>query len=273
MLNIYKPKEAIITDIKKLSADTKHFTLRFSSLKDRKKFSFDFGQFIMLSVFGFGEIPLGIASSPEQKENFEIAVRQAGTVTRGLFKLKLADKVGIRGPFGRGVKIEDLKYKNIALIAGGIGLAPLRAIIQYVSWHRKDFGRTSLIYGARNKYELLFADEYETWEKIIDIYPTVDEDIGHWTGHVGLVTEICNPKILKCEEAVAIICGPPIMYKSVVERLKELGFRDQDIYLLLERQVKCGVGKCQHCVCDGKYVCQDGPVFSYEEAKEIRGLI
>jgi len=273
MKNIYKPKETIISDIKRLTADTNHFTLRFSLPLDRNNFDFDFGQFILLSVFGFGEIPLGIASSPNQKENFEITVRKAGTVTSGLFGLKLGDKVGIRGPFGRGIKKEDLKYKNIALIAGGIGLAPLRSIIQYVGWQRKEFGRTSLIYGARNKYELLYTEEYKSWEKSIDIYPTVDEDIGNWTGHVGLVTEICNPKSLKCEDAKAIICGPPVMYKSVIEKLIDLGFQDKDIYLLLERHMKCGVGKCQHCVCDGKYVCQDGPVFSYEEAKEIRGLI
>jgi len=116
-------------------------------------------------------------------------------------------------------------------------------------------------------------NEYENWQKSIDIYPTVDEDAGDWTGHVGLATEICNPETLKCEEAIAIVCGPPVMYRPVVEKLKELGFQDQDIYLLLERQMKCGVGKCQHCVCDGKYVCQDGPVFTYEEAKEIKGLI
>lgn len=273
MINLYQSKEAIISDIEKLTADTKHFTLRFSSPTDRANFNFDFGQFIMLSVLGFGEIPLGVCSSPEHKENFEIGVRQAGTVTSGLFKLKLGDKVGIRGPFGHGIKALDLKYKNIALIAGGIGIMPLRSLIQYVSWHRKDFGRTSLIYGARNKYELLFANEYRIWEKSIDIYPTVDEDTGNWTGHVGLVTEICNSETLKCEEAVAIVCGPPVMYKPVIEKLVSLGFQDQDIYLLLERHMKCGVGKCQHCVCDGKYVCQDGPVFSYEEAKDIRGLI
>ena len=114
MKNLYKPKEAIITDIKRLTADTKHFTLRFTNLRDRENWNFDFGQFILLSVLGFGEIPLGIASAPEQKENFEITVRQAGTVTRGLFKLKLGDKVGIRGPYGRGIKKSDLKYKNIA---------------------------------------------------------------------------------------------------------------------------------------------------------------
>jgi len=273
MKNIYKPKEVIITEIKKLSADTKHYTLRFINIRDRENFDFDFGQFIMLSILGFGEIPVGVCSSPEQKDNFEISVRQAGTVTRGLFKLKLGDKIGIRGPFGRGIKINDLINKNIALISGGIGLAPLRSIIQYIIWHRKDFGRVSLIYGARNKYELLFAGEYETWEKTIDLFPTVDEDSGNWNGHVGLVTKVCNPKTLECKDAVAIICGPPMMYRSTVEKIKELGFRDQDIYLLMERRMKCGVGKCQHCVCDGKYVCQDGPVFSYEEAKEIKGLI
>ncbi len=273
MINIYRPKEAIIADIKRLTADTKHFGLRFSNLRDRENFNFDFGQFILLSVFGFGEVPLGIASTPEQQENFEITVRQAGTVTHGLFKLKLGDKVGIRGPYGQGIEPIDLKYKNIALIAGGIGLAPLRSIIQYICWHRKDFGRTSLIYGAKNKFELLYADEYKIWEKSIDIFPTVDEGIGDWTGHIGVVTEICNPETLKCEGAVAIVCGPPVMYKFVIEKLNELGFEDKDIYLLLERQMKCGVGKCQHCVCDGKYVCQDGPVFTYAEAKEIKKLI
>lgn len=273
MKNIYQPKEAIISDIKRLTANTKHFTLRFSSLRDRGNFNFDFGQFILISFLGFGEIPLGIASSPEQKENFEVTIRHAGTVTSGIFKLKLGDKVGIRGPFGRGIKISDLRYKNIALIAGGIGLTPLRSIIQYVSWHRKEFGRTSLIYGARNRYELLYTNEYHSWEKSIDIFPTVDEGIGNWEGRVGLVTDVLSPETIKCEEAVAIVCGPPIMYKFVVEKLRQLGLKDKDIYLLLERQMKCGVGLCQHCVCDGKYVCQDGPVFSYEEAKDIRGLI
>ncbi|MBU2595211.1 FAD/NAD(P)-binding protein [Patescibacteria group bacterium] len=273
MTNIYQPKEAIISEIKRLTANTKHFTLRFSNSRDRENFNFDFGQFIMLSVLGFGEIPLGVSSSPDCKENFEIGVRKSGTVTSGLFKLKLGDKVGLRGPFGKGIKPNDLKYKSIALIAGGVGLVPLRSLIQYVSWHRKDFGRVSLIYGAKSRFELLYKDEHKNWQKTIDTFFTVDEDIGDWTGQVGLVTKICNPENLKYEDSIAIVCGPPVMYKSVAEKLKGLGFQDKDIYLLLERQMKCGVGKCQHCVCDGKYVCQDGPVFTYEEAKEIKGMV
>jgi NAD(P)H-flavin reductase len=273
MLNLYLSKEAIITEIKKLNADTRHFHIRFAKAKDRDGFSFDFGQFLMLSIIGFGEIPLGFSSSPETHDHFEIGVRRAGTVTRELFKMKIGDRVGIRGPYGQGIKIKEIQDKNIVLVAGGVGLVPLRAIIQYIIWHRKDFGHVSLIYGAKNPFELLFRDELEDFKKSIDVFTTVDEKIGRWKGRVGLVTDICSPKTMTCDNALAIVCGPPVMYKFVVEKLKELGFQDDEIYLLLERKMKCGIGKCQHCVCGTKYVCQDGPVFSWQELKEIKEAI
>jgi len=267
------PKEAIIAEKSKLNADTIHFYIRLSKERDRRDFSFDFGQFILLSLPGFGEIPLGISSSPEHKDTFEIGVKKAGTVTSELFKQKIGDRVGIRGPFGHGINPNNLKSKGIILVAGGVGIVPLRSIIQYSLWHRKDFGKITLIYGAKNQYELLFSDEFDDWQNKIDVHLTVDEDIRDWKGNVGVVTDICNTETMTCENSTAIICGPPVMYKFVVEKLTEMGMGASDIYLLLERKMKCGVGKCQHCVCGTKYVCTDGPVFSYEEVKDIKGAI
>lgn len=267
------PKEAIIAEKNKLNADTMHFHIRLSKEKDRQGFDFDFGQFILLSIPGFGEIPLGICSSPDQKNTFEIAVKKAGTVTSELFKRTTGDRVGIRGPFGQGIRPADLKGKGVILISGGVGLVPLRSIIQYSLWHRKDFGKITLIYGAKNQYELLFSEEFKDWENKIDIHLTIDEESPNWRGKVGLVTDICNVKTMACSNSKALICGPPVMYKPVVEKLTELGMDASEIYLLLERKMKCGVGKCQHCVCGTKYVCQDGPVFTYEELKDIKGAI
>lgn len=272
-MNIYRPKETVITDIETLNATTKHFTLRFAHKKDRNAFSFDPGQFILLSLAGFGEIPLGICSSPDQTETLELGVRKAGTVTTEFFRKKIGDKVGIRGPYGRGIKLTDLYGKGITLIAGGVGIVPLRAIIQYASWKRKEFGRTSLLYGARTEHELLFQDEFEKWENILDLYLIVDEKVSGWRGKVGVVTDICSPETISCENSIVVLCGPPVMYKFVIHKLKSLGFEDKDIYLLLERHMKCGIGKCQHCVVGTKYVCQDGPVFRYDEIKEITGAI
>lgn len=273
MPNIYQPKEAIITDIENLNATTKHFTLRFTSQKDRNNFNFNPGQFILLSIMGFGEIPLGICSSPDQTETFELGVRKAGTVTTELFRKKIGDKVGLRGPYGQGIKLNNLYGKGINLIAGGVGIVPLRSIIQFASWNRKKFGRISLLYGAKNEHELLFKKEFSKWQNILDLYKIVDEKVTNWTGKTGVVTDICSKKTISAENSKIILCGPPVMYKFVIDKLHQLKIEDKNIYLLLERHMKCGIGKCQHCVIGSKYTCQDGPVFRYNEIKEISNAI
>lgn len=265
MKNPYIPTKAIITHIRNETPDTKTFRIR---ILDQNEFSFTPGQFIQLSVFGFGEAPFSIAGSTNEKE-LEITVRRIGTVTGALFRKNVGDIVGVRGPFGKGWPIGLMLRRNILIIAGGLGLAPLRSLVHYIILNREEFGKVYLLYGARTPADLLYKDEFNTWSRYIDLHLTVDKGDNYWKGRVGLVTILLDDVSVDTEDTIALQCGPPIMMHFVSKKLKSLGFPDENIYLSLERLMKCGMGFCGRCTVSGRYVCIEGPVFCYADIKSF----
>jgi sulfhydrogenase subunit gamma (sulfur reductase) len=257
-----EPTRAKVTEAKKISADVVHLTLR----PEKKLLKWNPGQFLMLSVLGFGEIPVGFASYG--KREFDVAVRAVGAVSNKLFEARKGDFVGVRGPFGNGFRIDKLKKRDIILVTGGCGIPPFRSLIHYVKMHREKFGKLFLVYGARSPLDLLFAEEFPGWEKFMTVLTTIDKPYPGWTGCVGFPNQrIPDIKLESPEKATAILCGPPMMYPPVIKSLKEMGLADEDILLSFERRMRCGVGICQHCGVDEKYICKEGPVFSLKEVQ------
>ena len=231
------------------------------------------GQFVEVSVFGVGEAPISLSSPPTKKGTFELCVRKLGSVTTKLHTLSLGDKVGIRGPFGNGFDVEFLKGQDLLFIAGGLGIAPLRSLFNYVLDNRKDYGRVILLYGCKEPRELLFSDEMMALAKRDDVEfkPTVNwcPENETWAGNIGVITTLIPQVDFDPDKTYAIVVGPPIMYKFVLHDLREKKVPDDHIIVSLERRMKCGVGKCGHCQINEIYVCKDGPVFNYSK---IRGI-
>ncbi|WP_366924260.1 FAD/NAD(P)-binding protein [Metallumcola ferriviriculae] len=265
------PHPAVITSIHKESPDIKTFTLNFVNESQQKHFTYTPGQFMEISIMGAGEAPISITSSPTQQGILELCIRQVGTLTTLLHQLQPGSKVGIRGPYGNGFPLEELKGYNLLFIAGGIGLAPLRSLINYVLYHRQDYGTIHILYGAKAPGELIFYRELICWNgrQSTNVLTTVDQGSYTWKGNVGLVTSLLDTLRDIDRNFKAIVCGPPVMIPFVVNELLKLGLPDEHIISTLENHMKCGIGKCGHCLTCGKYICTDGPVFSYKEMKSM----
>lgn len=231
------------------------------------------GQFIELSIFGIGEAPISISSSPGTGPEFELLVRTIGDVTSKLDTLAIGDKVGVRGPFGNGFNIQGLRGRNLLYIGGGCGLAPLRSLINYSLEKRSEFKDITILYGCKDPSSLLFQKDLEAWgnREDVDFRLTVDECRDHdcWSGSVGVITSLIPDVDIDPDTTMAIVVGPPVMYKYVIRELKQKGVPDENIIVSLERRMKCGVGKCGHCQINGVYVCLEGPVFNYADIKEL----
>ena len=267
---LYLPKYATVKKITPMTELEKLYQL---VLDDGSELGHQPGQFVEVSIFGIGECPISISSSPTQKGYFEICVRKVGKVTDAIHKLKEGDKVGIRGPFGKGFPTEELKGKDLLFIGGGIGMVPLRSFVNYAVANRKDYGRIIILYGARTPKELFPFPEMEDWKagkNDVELHLTVDRGDENWKGNVGVITTLIPPLKIDIEKTYALVCGPPVMYKFVLLALEGKNFREDHIYLSLERRMKCGVGKCGHCQIHGYYTCQDGPVFHYPLIKGIK---
>jgi NAD(P)H-flavin reductase len=266
--SLYLPQPVRILSAQPMTALEKLFTLELPhgvSLGHRP------GQFVELSVLGVGEAPISITSSPSRTNGtFELCVRKAGDVTGALHRMQPGQIVGVRGPFGHGFPIERYYGKDILFAPGGLGLAPVRSLINQVLDERGQFGKVTILYGAKNPAELLFQDELAAWQQRgdVDVHVTVDRPAEGWTGNVGVITTLFSKVDVYARNTVAIVCGPPVMYKFVLMELLGKGIPDGNIYLSLERRMKCGVGKCGHCQINGLYTCLDGPVFKYETVKD-----
>lgn len=269
--NEYIPHPAVIESIRRETFDTKTFRVRFQDKERAGSFKYKQGQFMEISALGNGEAPISITSSPSREGFLEFTIRSAGKVTRAIHHMNSGDLILLRGPYGNAFPFEEIKGKNIYFIAGGIGLAPLRSLINMVLDHRENFGHVKLLYGAKTPDELCFKDEIEAWKKIPDteVWLTVDKPCDGWGCRVGVVTELWKDTNVHPDNAVSIVCGPPIMIKFVVAQLQKSGFADKDIIMTLERYMKCGIGKCGHCNIGEKFVCMDGPVFNYEQVKSL----
>ncbi len=269
---LYLPLMSKIKSVKTLTANEKLFQIE---LPDGKHLGHKPGQFVQVSVFGFGEAPISISSAPAVNGSFELCVRNVGSLTNKLHQITEGETVGIRGPFGNGFDMSTMHGKDVMIIAGGIGLAPVRSVINQINAERDKFGQMKILYGTKEPADLLYTDELKSWDKIgnNEVLVTVDQTADGWDGNVGVVTTLFKKTKINPANTVAIACGPPIMYKFVYLELQQIGFDDKDIYFSLERKMKCGVGKCGHCQIDGKYACVDGPVFSAKEIQELHESI
>lgn len=257
------PRKAKITKKYQLCDDVIGLRLKFV---ERKPFSFNPGQFVMLSVLGFGEIPIGITTSPKEKGYIEVAVRSVGMVTKKICSLEEGEYLGVGGPFGNGFPLTEIKDKNLVIIAGGLGLAPLRSLIGHLERSPKLVKSLTILNGARCPEQLLYRDEYSRWEKFANLNLTVDDCQSDWSGCKGNITELFD-RVEVERGSIIITCGPPAILDPIIKRYAGKTVSESDLYFLLERRMKCGVGKCQHCTCGELYVCLDGPVFSYSKIK------
>ncbi|HNU92671.1 MAG TPA: FAD/NAD(P)-binding protein [Spirochaetota bacterium] len=264
------PEVATIEEIRDEIREVKTFYLSIDNREIWSGFKYKSGQFIMLTVFGSGEFAVSLPPSPEN-DRFHITVRTVGKVTSALHALKPGDKVGIRGPFGNGFPFEEFKGKNLVYVAGGIGLIPLRSSIVHALQHKKDFGRVLVLHGARTPDDLMYKENLKEWQSFegFETYITVDVSTPGWTGETGFVHTLFDKANLPIDNTVAFVCGPPVMFNTVIGELMKRGLSDENIYSTLERHMKCGVGKCQHCAVGRTLVCTDGPVYTYRQIKTL----
>ena len=261
--DIYLPELATISKRRMLNGTELYMHLKKDSGGD---FEYVPGQFVEVSIAGIGEAPISISSSPTQT-GLELVVRNIGSLTKAIHKMQAGDKLGIRGPYGSTYPIEQAKGKDLVFICGGIGLVPQRSFIRYALDHRNDYGNITVLVGTKCWEMRLFREELAVWSerKDMQVLETIDEAHDCWDGSVGVVTTLI-PKIESdLPRSMVLVCGPPIMYKFVLMALAEAEVPHDNIYVNLERRMKCGVGKCGHCQINDKYVCQDGPVFRYSD--------
>ena len=264
------PKIGVVTDIRIDTPDIK--TFRVVGLDGKKVFEHMPGQCAMLSIPGVGEAMFSITSSPTNTEYMEFSIKKCGCLTNWLHAMDVGQQITIRGPYGKPFPVDDaFKGKDLLFIAGGVGLAPLRSVINYVRAKRADYGKIMIVYGSRSKDDLLdYHEILDEWmqDEGVDVKLTIDRPQEGWDGHVGFVptyVKELNPDL----NYTVVMCGPPIMIKFTLGGLKELGFKETQVYTTMELRMKCGVGKCGRCNIGSKYVCKDGPVFRFDELDEL----
>lgn len=278
MFNSYQPQPAKITAISQETANIKLFRFKLEKKVWGHNFKVKPGQFIELSLPGFGEAPFAPCNAPDS-EDIELCVRSAGRLTEKLHSMKVGEKVALRGPYGNGwpslagPNPAQRGGQNLLIIVGGLGLVPLRSLILGKKKFLGEKSQIQIFYGARSPEDMLFRREYDLWQKNnVEINLTVDKECPNWQGCVGLVTELFDKHKIR-EDSVAFLCGPPVMYRPVLEKLLAKKFKEDEIFLSLERRMHCGVGVCQHCAVGPYYTCKHGPVFSWHQLGNIPNAI
>jgi len=264
-----RPRAYIVRQVAKETPDT--FTLKVEAEERGNDSSFQPGQFSMLWVFGVGELPISISSNPAHHHGLMYTVRSVGQATHALVSQAAGSTVGVRGPFGKGWPLEAARGRDIVVVAGGIGLAPLRPLIYQVLQNRRDYGRLVVLYGARSPRDLLYRKELAAWARGDETQVLITVDYGglSWRGHVGVVTTLFKYARLQPRRSLAMVCGPEIMMRFVTRELETQGLARQDIYLSLERNMKCAVGFCGHCQYGPYFICKDGPVFRWDQIRPL----
>jgi len=250
------------------------FTLELTADGEKTDFTFQPGQFNMLYVFGVGEVPISISGPPPLRDRIIHTIRAVGTVTRNLWRLKHGDIVGVRGPFGTAWPLKEAEGRDVVIVTGGIGLAPLRPVLYHLLHHRKKFGRVILLYGARTPNDLLYGDEF-LWPALpldLTVDYTVDRAKTDWRGQIGVVTTLIPRAEFDPSRAVTMVCGPEVMMRFTIRALSERGVASERIYVSMERSMKCAVGFCGHCQYGPAFVCKDGPVFRWDRVERLFGI-
>ncbi|MBT1070507.1 FAD/NAD(P)-binding protein [Pelotalea chapellei] len=272
--SLYVPVDCEIIAVSDLTPHEKLFRLR---LKNGAPLGHLPGQFVQVSLLGWEEAPISVASSPTRTDYFEMGIRRTGSLTSAMHELTAGDLIGVRGPFGRPFELPKLRGHDLLLISGGCGLAPLRSLIHYCEDRPEEFGALTILYGAKSPGDVLFKDDFALWEtsarfacsRTVDQVPEGD----CYSGGVGLITSLIPPLEIDPHRTVAVLVGPPVMYRAVIAELKKKGLSSDRIVVSLERHMRCGVGKCGHCTIEHLYCCQDGPVFWLNEIEHLRGAL
>lgn len=266
--DLYLPRRA---DILEIVEETPQERLLRLKMADGVPLGHKPGQFVQVCCFGIGEAPISMASAADESGTFDLCVRRVGNVTGALHRTVVGDTVGIRGPYGNGFPLDTLADRDLLIVGGGIGLVPLRGLIQAVLAQRELYRKVTILYGFKRPEEMLFRDELTAWgaREDVDLRLTIDRAHPDWSGHVGVITTLFPELTLDAAMTKAIVVGPPIMYQFVITECRLKGIADENILLSLERHMKCGVGKCGHCQINGKYCCLDGPVFTFSELKYL----
>jgi sulfite reductase subunit B len=267
--NIYRPIEAEVLDV-----ITESPTIKTIKLKPKEELIFETGQFIELTVPGVGEAPFTPSSRPAVRDTMDVTIMKVGKVTDVVHQLKKGDIVGLRGPYGDGYPLDTFKDREVLVFGGGVGLAPLRSLMFALFDRINDFKKIYFRYGAKTPEDIIYKGLVKEWSgrSDLDFRITVDKGDDKWKGHVGLVTTILDDMKLDFNTAIAVVCGPPIMMKFGTFKLLEMGFKDSNIYLSMEKNMSCGLGKCGHCRIGTYYACKDGPVFTYDKIKDFHDI-
>lgn len=269
--DIYLPRQAKVEQIVIENSHISTFVLAFSDQPYNDAFRYQPGQFMLVSMPHFGEAPISISSTSTRPGNIHLSVRKAGKLTNAMHGLRVGDTIGLRGPYGRPFPMKQLEGKDLLFVAGGIGLAPLRAVVNTCLDQRESFGALAVLYGSRTPSDIAFQTDLAQWRKQgVDCRLTVDAAEPGWDGGIGLVTSLMDELKPDLSRSVALICGPPLMFRAVLRRLTAMGFSDEQVLTTMERHMKCGVGICRHCHMDGKLACVDGPVFSLAELRQLK---
>ena len=274
--NPYQPELARIVRIHQMVPDNYLFQFRFVNESVCDAWSHRPGQFVELSIIGTGEAPISISSPPSRRGILELCVRRAGRVTSALYRMQTNGLVGIRGPYGNGFPVEAMEGNDLLIVAGGLGMAPLRSLLWYALDNREKFGSITLMYGARTPADMLFREELLSLADVKDLNTllTVDRDpMGGWKHHVGLLPTLFQKVRIDPDRTYAAVVGPPVVYKFVLAELLKLNFHKARILMSLERRMKCGIGKCGHCSVGYKYTCIHGPVFTYWDAINLPEIV
>lgn len=270
-LDPYLPLEAEIID--RVQESPTIFTLHLQLVDDdyREKFLFSPGQFNMVYLYGIGEVAISIVSDPEEKHVISHTIRALGRVTKALQKLKNGDRVGIRGPFGRGWPLQTVQGKDVVIVTGGLGCAPSVSIINYIMARRTQYGDLKILQGVKHSDDFIFRKQYAEWQQVphTEIYIAADRAGANWPWNVGYVTDMIQTLKLHPKNTIAMMCGPEMMMHAAINALTKQGVAEQHIYLSMERNMECGIGHCGHCQYGGLFVCKDGPIFAYPEIKAL----
>jgi NAD(P)H-flavin reductase len=261
------PRPFVVKRVSRETEDT--FTLELTA-GDGGELSFGSGQFNMLYVFGAGEVPISISGNPSQPSLLVHTTRSVGTVTAAMASLRRGDAIGVRGPYGSRWPIDEATGSDVLLIAGGIGLAPLRPAVYELLTRREKYGRVVILYGTRTPADILFRKQIEEWRARfdLDVYVTVDRSVGNWRGNVGAVTTLVPRAPFDPLNTIAMVCGPEVMMRFTVAQLEKRGLEHANIYLSVERNMKCAVGFCGHCQFGAAFICKDGPVFRFDQISD-----
>ena len=269
MKNPYQPVPAVIENIIEETHNIKTFVI-----KPKEEISFHTGQFMELSLPGIGEAPFTPSSNPRIKERMEFTIMDVGQVTELLHNMPLRSPVGLRGPLGKGYPLERFKGKEVLVVGGGVGIAPLRSLLLTLFNEINDYRKILIRYGTKTPADIVYKPSLPEWAQKdnVDMVVSVDRGDNTWKGHVGIVTTILDNLPLDVNNSIAVVCGPPIMMKFVTFKLVDIGYQPEDILLSMERNMSCGIGKCGHCRLDRYHVCQDGPVFTYQQLKDTHEI-